>query len=267
MYILKLLLLLNALSLSRLMDDDETDEDRHPDHERRHQHAYSLAQKVRYLDDYIQAHILGQPHARTPTAFARHNRIHPRTFLDWLANEDDLRNSLENRPTRDGRRRRRRPEGGNLLFHSITLQLCPKRESFLGVGHVCSRLAQIRSVIEQLNYINVWGFKNDISFSRQMGRCGKPPSRLVTREKSSWISNFSTRFDSTSNTTLSELVGSAAARREGEVSSYQASPDPFQSFKWVVTEFSSKVRLITMIIIIYSIKCNMNVNHFLCTVQ
>ena len=130
MYILKLLLLLNALSLSRLMDDDETDEDRHPDHERRHQHAYSLAQKVRYLDDYIQAHILGQPHARTPTAFARHNRIHPRTFLDWLADEDDLRNCLENRPTRDGRRRRRRPEGGNLLFHSITLQLCPKRDHF-----------------------------------------------------------------------------------------------------------------------------------------
>ena len=107
---------------------DDDNEDFHPANSTRHLHSYSTAQKVRYLDDFIQCHILGHDYARTATSYAQRHGINPRTFRRWVTQEEEIRQSLVNNPTRDGRRRRRRPETGgkgSLLNSSNTLVRIP----------------------------------------------------------------------------------------------------------------------------------------------
>ncbi len=114
------LLFFQVLTMMNNGDDEDgggngNDEDNAPmeNMARRHRVSYSLQQKLNYIDDYVQAHLLGEPHAITPTHYARHHRIHPRTFADWLANEDEIRNLMNERPNICGRRRRQRNHAGN----------------------------------------------------------------------------------------------------------------------------------------------------------
>jgi len=127
------ILLLSQMTPAMMNDDEEDqgdgndnddDDDFHPANPTQHLHSYSTAQKVHYLDNYIQCHILGHDYARTATSYALRHGINPRTFRDWVAQEEDIRQSVADNPTRDGRRRRRRPKTGgkgSLLNFNNTL--------------------------------------------------------------------------------------------------------------------------------------------------
>ena len=91
--------------------DFDHDDDHHDGPPRRRLQAYSLEQKVKYLDEYWLAHLEGLHHGRNGAEFARFRNIRETTFRHWLQHEDDLRMTYEESQRR--RRMRRYRQLGN----------------------------------------------------------------------------------------------------------------------------------------------------------
>ncbi|XP_064630139.1 tigger transposable element derived 5-like [Lineus longissimus] len=76
---------------------------------RRHR-SYSLAEKIRLLDDYENENIR-QPHGISSAQFAREHNIPSGTMRRWLREEDDLRERHRETTSRQVNRRRQRQRG------------------------------------------------------------------------------------------------------------------------------------------------------------
>ena len=91
--------------------NDENADDANEQGSSRHRQSYSLNQKIDFIETFQLEHAIGLPHAETASSFAEHHRLAPRTFRQWISDQDELY-ALRDRSSQAQRRRRRQRQHG-----------------------------------------------------------------------------------------------------------------------------------------------------------